>query len=187
MKRELSTREKVMLLVLTVIVIALGYFKLIYEPINDQIADYQSRMEQEQTENASLAVRLAQMRKMEKAVEEIKASGEVKAIPGYDNSGRLMRELVDRRVLSMEGTRGSAVYVLEQPSAAETIEVVPAPDPERTILAALARGPLTRSELIRATGISESVVRYRLRILRQRELVELVGKERSPIAVWRAR
>ena len=93
MKRELSTREKVMLLVLTVIVIALGYFKLIYEPINDQIADYQSKMEQEQTENASLAVRLAQMRKMEKAVEEIKASGEVKAIPGYDNSGCLMREL----------------------------------------------------------------------------------------------
>ena len=82
MKRELSTREKVMLLVLAVIVIALGYFKLIYEPINDQIADYQSRMEQEQTENASLAVRLAQMRKMEKAVEEIKASGDVTAIPG---------------------------------------------------------------------------------------------------------
>ena len=93
MRRELSTREKVMLLVLAVIVIALGYFKLIYEPINDQVADYKSLTEQEQTENATLAARLAQMRKMEKAVEELKATGEVKAIPKYDNSGRLMREL----------------------------------------------------------------------------------------------
>ena len=93
MKRELSTREKVLLLVLAVIVIALGYFKLIYEPINEQIAEYQSLTEQEQTENTSLAVRLAQMRQMQKAVEAIKATGEVKAIPQYDNSGGLMREL----------------------------------------------------------------------------------------------
>ena len=93
MRRELSTREKAMLLVLAVLVIALGYFKLIYEPVNGQIAQYQSQTEQEQTENAALAGRLAQMRKMERAVEELKAADGGKAIPRYDNSGKLLREL----------------------------------------------------------------------------------------------
>lgn len=35
MNRELTGREKVMLLILSVLVMALGYYKLILEPIND--------------------------------------------------------------------------------------------------------------------------------------------------------
>ncbi len=93
MKRELSTREKTLLLILAVIVIALGYFKLIYEPVQEQIASYESMTQTEQTEIAALAARVGQMRRMEKAVEEIRASGTERAIPQYDNSGRLMREL----------------------------------------------------------------------------------------------
>ena len=93
MKRELTTREKALLLILAVMVIALGYFKLIYEPVSEQIAAYESLREQEQAAITAGSARLARMRKMEEAVEDIKAAGEERAIPRYDNSGALMREL----------------------------------------------------------------------------------------------
>ena len=38
MNRELTKRETAMLLFLVILVIALGYFKLIFEPIHDQTA-----------------------------------------------------------------------------------------------------------------------------------------------------
>lgn len=93
MNRELTTREKTLLLVLAVLVIALGYWKLVFEPINEQVASYNDMAEQEQAEIDSSVVQLAQMRKMQKAVEAQKEAGEVRAIPSYDNSGILMREL----------------------------------------------------------------------------------------------
>ena len=42
MKRAFTTREKVMLLVLTVLLIVIAYFKLILEPINNSIDEYPS-------------------------------------------------------------------------------------------------------------------------------------------------
>ena len=93
MNRELTTREKVLLLLLAVLVIGVGYFKFVFEPINEQVTDLQSSAAQEQSEIDSSIVQLAQMRKMEKAVEASKADGQERAIPAYDNSGVLMREL----------------------------------------------------------------------------------------------
>ena len=75
MNRELTTREKTLLLVLAVLVIVLGYWKLVFEPINEQVASYNDMAEQEQAEIDSSVVQLAQMRKMQKAVEAQKEAG----------------------------------------------------------------------------------------------------------------
>lgn len=93
MNRELTTREKILLLILAVLVIGVGYFKFVFEPINEQVTDLQSSAAQEQAEIDGSIIQLAQMRKMEKAVEASKADGQERAIPTYDNSGVLMREL----------------------------------------------------------------------------------------------
>ena len=93
MNRELTGREKVMLLILIVLVMALGYYKLIFEPINDQVAAYRDSTEQEQTELTTELVRAEQMKKMESAVAELRQRGDVKPIPAYDNSKALMVEL----------------------------------------------------------------------------------------------
>ena len=71
MNRELTGREKVMLLILIVLVMALGYYKLIFEPINDQVAAYRDSTEQEQTELTTELVRAEQLKKMESAVVEL--------------------------------------------------------------------------------------------------------------------
>lgn len=93
MNRELTLRERILLMIFIVLVMTLGYFKIIFEPVNDQIAQYRSETAQEQTELETALVRAAQMQKMQQAVDELKTDGEAKAIPPYDNSTRLMLEL----------------------------------------------------------------------------------------------
>ncbi len=96
---------------------------------------------------------------------------------------RLMKDLVDRGVLAMTGTRGTATYGV--PAASTPLPLDEPSDPERNILAMLKQGPQTRSELETATGQAKSTVNYHLRRLRDAGKVELVGKERSKNAVWR--
>ena len=50
MNRELTRREKTLLLELIVVVLVPGYCKLILIPINDHISRYRLNMETEQTE-----------------------------------------------------------------------------------------------------------------------------------------
>ena len=87
MKRAFTTREKVMLLVLTVLLIVIAYFKLILEPINNSIDEYQSETAAEQDEI------LQNMNQMQKELEKIYAAGDPTPIPNYDNSGKLLVEL----------------------------------------------------------------------------------------------
>ena len=72
MNRELTKRETAMLLFLVILVIALGYFKLIFEPIQDQTARYQSDTVQEQSELELELVRLDQMQKMQQKIDELR-------------------------------------------------------------------------------------------------------------------
>ena len=95
MNRELTLREKVLLLILIVLVMVLGYFKLLYEPVSDRIARCREDTAQEQLALEQNAVRLAQMEKMEQALADIRAAGGSKAIPRFNNSEALLREHAD--------------------------------------------------------------------------------------------
>ena len=90
MKRAFTTREKVMLLVLTVLLIVIAYFKLILEPINNSIDEYQSETAAEQDEILQNTALLTRMSQMQKELEEIYAEGDPTPIPNYDNSGKLL-------------------------------------------------------------------------------------------------
>lgn len=70
MKRAFTTREKVMLLVLTVLLIVIAYFKLILEPINNSIDEYQSETAAEQDEILQNTALLTRMNQMQKELEE---------------------------------------------------------------------------------------------------------------------
>ncbi len=93
MNRELTKREKALLLVLVVLVLVLGYFKLVLQPINDQVSQYKAEAEAQQIQLEQDQIKVAQMNKMQQAIDQIKASGESRSIPQYDNSGKLMTEL----------------------------------------------------------------------------------------------
>ena len=93
MTRAFTTREKVLLVVLALMIIAIAYFKFILEPINDSVAQYQTDADIEQDEITQDTVTLTRMRAMQKELDELKASGNNKPLPAYDNADALLVEL----------------------------------------------------------------------------------------------
>ena len=93
MNRAFTTREKILLVILAVLLIGIGYFKLILEPINSSIETDQSNTAAEQDEILLNTVTLTQMKMMQTELDEIHASGDAKPLPSYDNSDKLLVEL----------------------------------------------------------------------------------------------
>ena len=95
LKYNFSNRERILLLVLAVIILVLGYYKLILEPINTQISQYNAAASTEQEYiNTNLQV-AGQVIALKEEIEELKKSGEAKPVPQYDNSAGLVIELND--------------------------------------------------------------------------------------------
>lgn len=93
MRRAFTTREKILLVILVVMLIAIGYFKLILEPINNSIANFQAMTGAEQDEMVRDSVILRKMQEMRRELEEIYASGDSRPLPAYSNADRLLVEL----------------------------------------------------------------------------------------------
>ena len=93
MNRAFTTREKVLLVILAVLIIGIGYFKLLLEPINTSIENYRNMTASEQDEILVNTALLQKKKQMETELEELFASGDPTPIPVYDNSGKLLVEL----------------------------------------------------------------------------------------------
>lgn len=93
MNRAFSTREKVLLVILALLLIGVGYFKLLLEPINESIDHYTQLAASEQDAMLQSTAQLVQLRLMEQELEAIFESGEAVPLPAYDNAEKLMVEL----------------------------------------------------------------------------------------------
>jgi len=93
MTRGLNKREKVLVVILAVIIIALGWYKLIFEPVNSKIDEYQLLQSEAENEYTVNLPKLKQMNAMEEELEVLRANGDAKKIPLYDNSKELMKAL----------------------------------------------------------------------------------------------
>ena len=70
MNRAFTQREKVLLLVLAVLIIVIGYVKLILQPINEEIESYEGLTMEEQTAFSANQIKAARMNLMEKEIEK---------------------------------------------------------------------------------------------------------------------
>ena len=93
MKRAFTTREKVLIIIFAVIIIGICYFKLLLEPVNESISQYQTDMQTEQDEILLNQAKLAKMNQMQDELDEIYAEGDAKPLPSYDNSDAMLTEL----------------------------------------------------------------------------------------------
>ena len=73
MKHVFTNREKILLVILAIMLIAVGYWKLILTPINDDIADLQSRTASEQDAMIQSAAQLSQLNRMKSELETVLA------------------------------------------------------------------------------------------------------------------
>lgn len=123
MNRPFTTREKVMLVILSLLIIGICYYKFLLEPINDQIESYNQLAAGEQdiiTQNMAL---VQKKREMEQELEAIFAANpNPDPIPNYDNSGVLMVELhsildgtVDYTLSFSDTSLLSGGYLLRRP------------------------------------------------------------------------
>ena len=123
MNRPFTTREKVMLVILSLMIIGICYYKFLLEPINDQIEQYNQMAAGEQdiiTQNMAL---IQKKTEMEQELEAIFAENpDPDPIPNYDNSGVLMVEIhsilegtVDYTLSFSDTSLLSGGYLLHRP------------------------------------------------------------------------
>ena len=123
MNRPFTTREKVMLVILSLMIIGICYYKFLLEPINDQIEQYNQTAAGEQdiiTQNMAL---IQKKKEMEQELEAIFAENpDPDPIPNYDNSGVLMVEIhsilegtVDYTLSFSDTSLLSGGYLLRRP------------------------------------------------------------------------
>ena len=93
MKKEFTKREKILLLVLAVLVIGLGYYKFVLQPINSKISDYRNMESELQLEYEQNQIKAARINMMEKEIQKAQADGIKRTVAPYDNSVNLMPEL----------------------------------------------------------------------------------------------
>lgn len=95
MNRSFTTREKILLLLLTIMILGVGYFKLFYQPMQEQITASQQRQIAAEDQFSVEAVRLQRMKNMQNEIEQFKQSGATvySEIPPYDNIQNVMIQL----------------------------------------------------------------------------------------------
>ena len=93
MKKEFTQREKILLLVLTALVIGLGYYKFVLQPINNRISEYRNMESEISLEYEQNLIKAGQMDTMQKEIQKEQAKGIRRTVALYDNSVNLMPEL----------------------------------------------------------------------------------------------
>lgn len=93
--REFTTREKVMLLVLAVLLLVVGYCKFFLTPLQTELETQQQRLEDVQSSVIVEQTKLAQMKQMQQKMDELKAEGAVPdaEVPVFDNVENVMLQL----------------------------------------------------------------------------------------------
>jgi hypothetical protein len=95
MTREFTTREKVLILILSLILIALLYYQFIDQPVRRQLEAAQSEAEDLSMELQIVEARLGELRRMRTEMDTLIASGTASEMGSYNNSKEEMAILND--------------------------------------------------------------------------------------------
>ena len=93
MSRDFTTREKIMLLVLTLILLAAGYYAGIDQPIRTAINEAKSQQDELNTELMLLQTKAASLSRMQSELDSIEQSGSLGKMGSYNNSKAELDEL----------------------------------------------------------------------------------------------
>jgi len=91
--RDLTKREKILLLILVLGIVALCYYWLVFVPVSNQVEQYKSDIGEIETQISINEQLVAKVNNWEKALEESRKSDSITVIPEYDNSTNLMLDL----------------------------------------------------------------------------------------------
>lgn len=93
MSRDFTVREKIMLLVLTLILLFLGYYLVVDQPIRTAINEAKSQQEELSTEMMLLQTKAASLSRMQSELDSIEQGGSLGKMGSYNNSKAELEEL----------------------------------------------------------------------------------------------
>lgn len=93
MSRDFTVREKIMLLVLTLILLAVGYYLVVDQPIRTAINEAKSQQEELSTEMMLLQTKAASLSRMQSELDSIEQGGSLGKMESYNNSKAELDEL----------------------------------------------------------------------------------------------
>lgn len=93
MSRDFTTREKIMLLILTLILLAAGYYVVVDQPIRTAINEARSQQEELNTELMFLQTKAAALSSMKSELESIEQGESLGKMGSYNNSKAELDEL----------------------------------------------------------------------------------------------
>ena len=95
MSRALSRREKLLVAVLALLVVALAYYLLVYQPVLEQVASAQLKQRETQSSMELERLKTVRLEQMRRQLEELRQDGVQTLAPmaRYDNAQNVMAEL----------------------------------------------------------------------------------------------
>ena len=93
MSRDFTTREKIMLLILTLILLAAGYYVVVDQPIRTAINEARSQQEELNTELMFLQTKAAALSSMQSELDSIEQGESLGKMGSYNNSKAELDEL----------------------------------------------------------------------------------------------
>ena len=95
MTREFTNREKVLLLILSLVLVALLYYQFIDQPVRRQLEAAQADAEMLSIQVQAVEAKLQDMRRMQTEMDDLISSGAVSEMGSYNNSKEEMAILND--------------------------------------------------------------------------------------------
>lgn len=117
---KLSSREKALLLVLAIVLVAIAWFMLVYQSTTDQVTRLEGEISSAESQIELDTARITRLAEMRQVIEERKAEGAtVTEVPAYDNMEPLMSEL--NRIMDAAETYTLTFDELDRESSSEYV------------------------------------------------------------------
>lgn len=94
MTRSFTTREKILMLCLAVVILAAVYMKVVYIDVSNTMEQYPALLAEAEEELSLEQRKYGKLQAMRRELDVVKESGaELQEVPDYDNSKRIMEEM----------------------------------------------------------------------------------------------
>lgn len=101
MKRQFSLRERILMVILAVLLIACVYYILVEKPVQDTLMDASQRQSEAESQMVIASAQLKKMHQMQAALEKLEQSAQAD-VPDYDNAENVVA-LLNRAMAQTNG------------------------------------------------------------------------------------
>ena len=86
MNREVTAKEKVLLVILILIILAFGYYRFVDQPVRKNLAKAEAEYSTLQSELTEVRVKIRELQRMQDEIDEITSGGKDSFMPSYNNA-----------------------------------------------------------------------------------------------------